>query len=354
MSLIYNDEQNRLTITKTTDFIGNFVYENYLPAYIVYDEGRVVFNSKDRSYFAETYIKDHLGNVRIAFRSENGVLKTRQVNSYYPFGMNIKGLSQNGIDLTRPNEYLYNSKMMQDEMGLGWLDYGWREYDPVLGRFHVPDPLVELHYNYTPFAYCYNNPIRLIDQFGLDTTDTHRKATPEEMENFNKAKKQGTTIYQAQKEDDSNDPSSPNYNSQESHGRAINYPDGMDWRYRPETATFMWLGAATEDLFFFWVDDVGNAYRTLTDTKASAGDKLNATFNAAFSLAFGLPGKGNKNFTKLKGTQGWKDPEGNRWNKDLLHKDHYDVTDAKNNKIAEVDFNGNKIWPEGPKNKNKK
>jgi len=52
-------------------------------------------------------------------------------------------------------------------------DYGARFYDPVLGRFHVPDPLIEWHFNTTPYHYCFNNPINLFDEFGLDTTNAN-------------------------------------------------------------------------------------------------------------------------------------------------------------------------------------
>ena len=67
-----------------------------------------------------------------------------------------------------------------------------------------------------------------------------------------------------------------------------------------------------------------------------------------------LPGKG-ENWIKLKGDQGWKNlKEGTIWKKDQLHKDHWDISDFKGNKIKEVDFFGRQIWPDGPKNKNKK
>jgi hypothetical protein len=62
-----------------------------------------------------------------------------------------------------------------------------------------------------------------------------------------------------------------------------------------------------------------------------------------------------ENLTKLKGDQGWKDKKGNIWKKDRKHNDHWDVTDPKTGKkIKEVDFDGNQIWPDGPKNKNKR
>jgi hypothetical protein len=42
-------------------------------------------------------------------------------------------------------------------------------YDPQLGRWNRKDPLMEWHFNYSPYAYCFNNPISFIDPFGLDT-----------------------------------------------------------------------------------------------------------------------------------------------------------------------------------------
>lgn len=70
--------------------------------------------------------------------------------------------------------------------------------------------------------------------------------------------------------------------------------------------------------------------------------------------AIALPGEGD-GWTKLKGKQGWKDKDGNLWKKDQKHKDHWDVSDEKTGKrVREVDFRGVQLWPEGPKNKNRK
>lgn len=79
-------------------------------------------------------------------------------------------------------------------------------------------------------------------------------------------------------------------------------------------------------------------------------DKANEkTGNAKEKTPTSDPG----DFTKLKGNQGLKDKHGNIWKKDQLHKDHWDISNKKGKKVREVDFDGNEIWPNGPKNKNK-
>ncbi|MGA2814222.1 MAG: RHS repeat-associated core domain-containing protein [Candidatus Acidiferrum sp.] len=73
---------------------------------------------------------------------------------------------------------------------------------------------------------------------------------------------------------------------------------------------------------------------------------------AAASGGSGKSGKGGlpPDAVKLKGGQGYRDKNGNLWKRDQLHKDHWDVSDRKGNKIKEVTFDGRQIWPDGPKN----
>jgi RHS repeat-associated protein len=91
---------------------------------------------------------------------------------YYPFGLAFNSHSrENSV----ANQYLYNGKEKQDELDLGWLDFGARMYVPEIGRFGVIDPKAEQYNFLTPYAYAGNNPIRFIDINGEGPGDVVKK-----------------------------------------------------------------------------------------------------------------------------------------------------------------------------------
>ena len=67
------------------------------------------------------------------------------------------------------NNYLYNGKELLDENAdLGWLDYGFRNYDPQIGRFPQLDPLSWEYPYYTPYQFAGNDPVANVDLDGLE------------------------------------------------------------------------------------------------------------------------------------------------------------------------------------------
>jgi RHS repeat-associated protein len=87
-----------------------------------------------------------------------------QMDDYYPFGLTFNSYQrENSID----QDYKFNGKEEQDELGLNWLDYGARMYDPAIARWMAVDPLAELSRRWSPYNYCVDNPIRFIDPDGM-------------------------------------------------------------------------------------------------------------------------------------------------------------------------------------------
>lgn len=140
----------------TTDYCGKAIYENGSLDKILLDgEGFVSF-ADDVSYSYHFFLKDYLGNVRVVYNEDR---EAEEVNHYYPFGGILASTSS-----VQP--YKYNGKELDRKGGLDWYDYGARMYDPVLGRWHVADPMSEKNYSITPYGYCLNNPVKHIDPDG--------------------------------------------------------------------------------------------------------------------------------------------------------------------------------------------
>ena len=198
-------------VTTITQYAGAYTYEKigtgaYTLQYIAQPEGYIYKNASGVYQYAYQY-KDHLGNIRLSYTDSNkdGVVTTNEIieeNNYYPFGMKHKGYNAvvNSTGNANAQKFKYNGKEYQDELGLNWHDYGWRNYDATIARWVNVDPLLnDLKFafddskvdeddddevfealitkletgdgifntdNLNPYGYGYNNPVSFDDPDG--------------------------------------------------------------------------------------------------------------------------------------------------------------------------------------------
>ncbi len=189
INFLYDAGGNKLrkTVSGSTsyvqDYVGGIEYRTAASVTtleaIYHAEGRVTMINSVLKY--EYALKDHLGNTRLMFSDKNsdGLItqstgqeasEVTQENHYYSFGLAMEGTWQNTPSVT-DSKYLYNGKELNDDFGLGLMDYGARMYDAAIGRWNSFDPLAEKMRSYSPYNYVLDNPMRFIDPDGMTWKD---------------------------------------------------------------------------------------------------------------------------------------------------------------------------------------
>ena len=203
---------SRNSINYTVDYLDGYQYESGKLLFFPTAEGYVKYTEGVSNPFDYVFnYTDHLGNVRLSYgiNPATGLLKKMEENNYYPFGLKHGSYNtEKMIIVPRPEpgpavsakfmmqkidvlaaamelppgemitpeiysgyNYKFNGKELQDELGLNMYDYGARNYDPALGRWMNIDPLAEKFPSWSPYSFCYNNPMRYTDPTGMAPTD---------------------------------------------------------------------------------------------------------------------------------------------------------------------------------------
>ncbi|WP_378182238.1 DUF6443 domain-containing protein [Aquimarina sp. SS2-1] len=195
-------------LTNITEYTGNYIYNasysnNLPPGPYNSDETKLTFFNHPEGYtepesdgtFMYIYQhKDHLGNIRLSYSDKDNdgkidVLRNNadvdgdgdfaqeilEEKNYYPFGLQHKGY--NNTITGRKHNYGFVGKEENNELGLGWLDFGARNYDASLGRWMNLDPLAEQMRRHSPYNYAFDNPIYFMDPDGMAPSDRWQKGT---------------------------------------------------------------------------------------------------------------------------------------------------------------------------------
>lgn len=158
-------EKDPININKEI-YNGSLSIINNIPGRIV--DGDFLFNlwtigTTDRFdqwyYTPYTYIRDHLGSVRLVCNKIGDVVQSLE---YYPSGK----LLRSSDDDFQP--YKFTGKELIAANGLDWYDSKARMQEFHLPRFTAMDPLAEKFYSYSPYSYCLNNPLTYVDIDGQE------------------------------------------------------------------------------------------------------------------------------------------------------------------------------------------
>ncbi len=105
------------------------------------------------------YHPDHLGSASYITNLDGEVV---QHIEYMPFGEVFLEERNN----TWNTPFLFSGKELDEETGLYY--YGARYYNPRISIFYGCDPLMEDYPSWTPYHYCHNNPVNLVDPTGME------------------------------------------------------------------------------------------------------------------------------------------------------------------------------------------
>jgi RHS repeat-associated protein len=148
----------------TKTYSGNLVFDiNDELDYILFNEGRILYNVDDSTFKYEYHLKDHVGSTRVAFVPTAQGMEVVQENNYYPFGAPISDLSWTPKST---NRYLREGKEYVSDFDWNKYDFTGRTFDSRTGQALQVDPMAEKYYGSSPYALWVNNPVRVIDPTG--------------------------------------------------------------------------------------------------------------------------------------------------------------------------------------------
>jgi RHS repeat-associated protein len=89
-------------------------------------------------------------------------------NAYYPFGLVAAGISSKAAGRLQNKEKTFQGQRFDDELGLNWVQFKWRNNDPQIGRFIEIDPLANDYVYNSTYAFSENKVTGHVELEGLE------------------------------------------------------------------------------------------------------------------------------------------------------------------------------------------
>ncbi len=161
------------------EYHGPVVYKNGKVDMVLFPGGYATVEGGVTFHY---YTQDYLGNNRAVINGSTGAIE--QTVAYYPYGGVIADL---GTNLSK-QQYKFGGKELMTANGLNEYDFGARRYYSAVPHFTSPDPLCEKYYWLSPYLYCANNPVNLIDPTGMYITKESLKEWDRNKKSIEKAR----------------------------------------------------------------------------------------------------------------------------------------------------------------------
>jgi RHS repeat-associated protein len=203
INYIYDATGNKVkkTVTEGTvvlevDYMdGGYQYKNAVLSYFPTAEGYIDYTPGPVApgYNYVYQYKDHLGNIRMNYaysrpiKGSIGSVFIKDESHYYPFGLKHTNYNVDYLEFQQidddvilyppisttgklPYNYKHQEQERQDELGLNWDSFKWRNYDYVIGRFMSIDPLAEKYAYQSPYNFAENRVINSRELEGLEAS----------------------------------------------------------------------------------------------------------------------------------------------------------------------------------------